>query len=368
MRAVTRPVYASPTVTAVNLDSSRPDAATPLPCYPDACFAVDNFDAAFDDLVLHDPDHCYCVVLHAVLDDYAGGGSEGGPMTPLCDVDDRALSTRLSSGGGAFGSVGGAGMGAEHAQHGGAAGLAAAAEQQQQQQAELPPLPAAPSPIRTASGLTSSTATATANTTTAAAAAAADPARAPSSAGGAGGSHPGDATAAGGSPSAWRITTRQRCLFAGYVSYEQIVAFIAHSRGPARNLLETILGSPPEGAKDKVVMTGPGGVGRAEVAVTRLEPGSEATSNATGSAAAAANGGKGSAWPAAPQAAAGGGGGGGGLLQRGFSRARQVATGLHKVLTADGGGAAEGPWNVRCALMMLRLPVEHLAREVLEGV
>ena len=51
MISVTRPVYASTTVTAVNLDSSRAKDATPQPCFPDICFAVDNFDNAFEDLV-----------------------------------------------------------------------------------------------------------------------------------------------------------------------------------------------------------------------------------------------------------------------------------------------------------------------------
>jgi hypothetical protein len=51
MVTVSKPVYASTTVTAVNLDSSRAEASNPQPCYPDICFAVDNFDNAFEDLV-----------------------------------------------------------------------------------------------------------------------------------------------------------------------------------------------------------------------------------------------------------------------------------------------------------------------------
>lgn len=51
MITVSKPVYASTTITAVNIDSSRADASNPEPCYPDICFAVDNFDKAFDDLV-----------------------------------------------------------------------------------------------------------------------------------------------------------------------------------------------------------------------------------------------------------------------------------------------------------------------------
>eukprot|EP00882_Tetradesmus_deserticola_P012175 GHRQ01012900.1.p1 GENE.GHRQ01012900.1~~GHRQ01012900.1.p1 ORF type:complete len:367 (+),score=137.12 GHRQ01012900.1:584-1684(+) len=70
MITVSKPVYASITEIAVNMDSSRAEASTPQPCYPDICFAVDNFDNAFEDLVLEDADKCYCVVLHAVLDSY----------------------------------------------------------------------------------------------------------------------------------------------------------------------------------------------------------------------------------------------------------------------------------------------------------
>jgi hypothetical protein len=51
IKTVTKQVYASPTRTAVNLDDSRGDAAQPEPCYPNICFAVDNFNDAFEDLV-----------------------------------------------------------------------------------------------------------------------------------------------------------------------------------------------------------------------------------------------------------------------------------------------------------------------------
>lgn len=51
MWTFTKPVYASPTITAVNLDSSRADESNPQPCYPDICFAVDNFDNAFENMV-----------------------------------------------------------------------------------------------------------------------------------------------------------------------------------------------------------------------------------------------------------------------------------------------------------------------------
>jgi hypothetical protein len=51
MRAVTKAVFASPTETAVNLDSSRAEASNPATCYPQICFAVDNFEDAFEEMV-----------------------------------------------------------------------------------------------------------------------------------------------------------------------------------------------------------------------------------------------------------------------------------------------------------------------------
>ncbi|KAF8071144.1 hypothetical protein HT031_001226 [Scenedesmus sp. PABB004] len=236
---VAKPVYASAAVTAVNLDSSRGDAADPVPCYPDVCFAVDNFDDAFGELVLDDADRCYCVVLQALLDQPHGGGAPA---------------------------------------------QAAAAAQR-----------AAPQ----------------------AAAAAA------------------------------------RTLFAGYVSYGQICDFVG-AGGRGRGLLGGLLGRA-RGA-DKVVMTGPGGVGRCEVAVTPRE---------------------------APAGGGGGGGAGGeaggaaqleparstppkGLLQR----ARLLASGVQQALSDAGGGGAGGGGgggSMMCALMLMRLPASFVARELLDG-
>lgn len=50
MFAVTKAVYASPTRTLVNLDSAKA-SQVPAPSYPSICFAVDNFDDAFEDMV-----------------------------------------------------------------------------------------------------------------------------------------------------------------------------------------------------------------------------------------------------------------------------------------------------------------------------
>ena len=53
MTAVTKRVYASPVTTSVNLE--RPDARAGIgstrPCYPNLCFAVENFDDTFSDQV-----------------------------------------------------------------------------------------------------------------------------------------------------------------------------------------------------------------------------------------------------------------------------------------------------------------------------
>jgi hypothetical protein len=390
MRAVARPVFASPTVTAVNLDSSRADAAQPVACYPDACFSVDNFDAAFEDLALSDPDHCYCVVLHALLDAEGPCAGAGAPPSPLCDYERvtalaaEAARARGSGGGGGAsssggidGSGGGGGGGGVSSsgsgggdcgcsssggggRAGGTSGGGSRPERpgsstsggrlEEQQQTGPPDLPAALAPIRTTSARAPGV---SANGTSSAPASAEQHQHQqprlppPLGASSGGGSLPD-----GASPSAWRIGTRQRCLFAGYVSYDQIVNFIAASRGPGRGLLEALLGPSGDAARDKVVMTGPGGVGRAEVAVKRMAAGEGGDDGGGG----------------------GEGGGGSSLLQRGLRGARAVASGITKALAVEGagggGGAARGggAWCVQCALMMLRLPVDHLAQEVLEGV
>jgi hypothetical protein len=232
----------------------------------------------------------------------------------------------------------------------------------------------------------------------------------------------------------WTIGTRKRTLFAGFVSHQQIHEFIhsssSNSKGQA-GLLGSMLAQVAKPAKDKVVMTGPGGMGRAEVAITKLQransmPGTGSVSSdgsgrpdaSTGSAAAAAAaagpqppvvaaaaGGGGSpgeqvippiykessglgatassssgSLGQAPTAAPGsssdtgdprrlsGGGQGGGLLSRSFNRARQVASGLQRLVADIQGGGLSANSNLRCALMMLKLPVQTVAREILEGL
>ncbi|EFJ47588.1 hypothetical protein VOLCADRAFT_117831 [Volvox carteri f. nagariensis] len=58
-----RRVYASPMAADVNLEEAK--SGQPLKaCYPDVCFAVDNFEDAFQDVILSRSDDCYCVMLH----------------------------------------------------------------------------------------------------------------------------------------------------------------------------------------------------------------------------------------------------------------------------------------------------------------
>lgn len=87
---VSKPVYASPTRVDVNLDSSRTGSAEPDVTYPQICFAVDNFDSAFDSLVLRGDDHCYSVCLW--------GQPPFGPNEHR-EADDKAQCPRGSTGG-----------------------------------------------------------------------------------------------------------------------------------------------------------------------------------------------------------------------------------------------------------------------------
>jgi hypothetical protein len=211
------------------------------------------------------------------------------------------------------------------------------------------------------------------------------------------------------SPVAWKIGTRKRTLFAGYVSFKQILDFVSNSR--SGNLLEAILGGA--GAQtDKVVMTGPGGTGRAEVAVTKLmkagRPLSRGASSTGNGSVGGRNDGCGSSHGGVAtdkaadlkQVLGSGTGDGssleepssssteqvdastgqsgrsgqqrGSLLERGLFRARQVATGIQRAvaeMNATGSLSALGQTqcSMQCALMLLKLPVRYIAREVLEA-
>ncbi|KAK1366932.1 Cw7 protein [Heracleum sosnowskyi] len=60
---IVKTVYASPSRVNFLLDARKEVETTPA--YPDICFAIDDFDSTFDEVVLTDTDHCYCVLLNA---------------------------------------------------------------------------------------------------------------------------------------------------------------------------------------------------------------------------------------------------------------------------------------------------------------
>ncbi|CAD7701656.1 unnamed protein product [Ostreobium quekettii] len=62
---VTKKVYASPTRSTVNLESTKMEMASPVPSYPDICFAVENFEDAFNSMVVSEAGQHYCVMLFA---------------------------------------------------------------------------------------------------------------------------------------------------------------------------------------------------------------------------------------------------------------------------------------------------------------
>jgi hypothetical protein len=61
---VTKRVYASPSRANFQVNF-RSKAVETVPAYPDICFVVDDYDNTFEDVVLMEADHCYCVLLNA---------------------------------------------------------------------------------------------------------------------------------------------------------------------------------------------------------------------------------------------------------------------------------------------------------------
>lgn len=85
---VTKVVHASPTRTPVNLDQSKVMDEAPTVSYPDICFAVDDFVEVFESLTLEEPTDCYCVVLHAdVENSWKRAMDPGGPSTEEINVE-----------------------------------------------------------------------------------------------------------------------------------------------------------------------------------------------------------------------------------------------------------------------------------------
>ncbi|DBA75282.1 hypothetical protein WJX77_005189 [Trebouxia sp. C0004] len=62
---VSKAVYASTTKSQLNLNNKRANDANPTLTYPDISFAVENFEEAFESLLLTEPKQCYLVLLTA---------------------------------------------------------------------------------------------------------------------------------------------------------------------------------------------------------------------------------------------------------------------------------------------------------------
>ncbi|KAG2486926.1 hypothetical protein HYH03_014425 [Edaphochlamys debaryana] len=195
-----RSVYASPMAAQVNLDDAKA-GQPPAPCYPDVCFAVDNFEDGFQDLVLSRPGDCYCVMLHVHA---AASGPTGSASRP----------TASRSAG--------------------------------------PPAASAASPHVDPHG---------------------------------GGPSPKSGLGSGSAAGSGSHHERRASLFSAYVTREQVAEYLAAraAAAPQPSLLQRFFGSgrarpgsgnPGSGSggtrRERVVMNGPGGVGRAEVAAAAL--------------------------------------------------------------------------------------------------
>ncbi|DBA87122.1 TPA: hypothetical protein ACH3X2_005227 [Trebouxia sp. C0005] len=62
---VSKAVYASTAKSQLNLNNKRANDATPTLTYPDISFAVENYEEAFESLLLTEPKQCYLVLLTA---------------------------------------------------------------------------------------------------------------------------------------------------------------------------------------------------------------------------------------------------------------------------------------------------------------
>ncbi|MCO5603809.1 hypothetical protein L7F22_057961 [Adiantum nelumboides] len=60
---VSKTVYASPS--RVNFQTDMSKGFETVPAYPDINFMVDDYDDTFEEVILVEPDHCYCVFLNA---------------------------------------------------------------------------------------------------------------------------------------------------------------------------------------------------------------------------------------------------------------------------------------------------------------
>lgn len=191
---------------------------------------------------------------------------------------------------------------------------------------------------------------------------------------------------------------------AGYVSHGQIAMFLSSSK--QQSFMDKLRGvQVQQRNRDKVVMSGPEGVGRAEVAVTKLgasEPApdpvglSSKDSSASGSlsrmgSTAPAMGSRPGSFragadsgrvqtpsPVPPPGSTSGTGPAGSsplaerassLLGRARAAVKQVAENVSKAVAEQGEeGRAEQPQRMQCALMQLMMPVDQLTSTYLDAL
>eukprot|EP00955_Chlamydomonas_euryale_P076105 362548-Chlamydomonas_euryale.AAC.6 len=163
---------------------------------------------------------------------------------------------------------------------------------------------------------------------------------------------------------------RRLVLFSGYVSHAQIAGFLACNPNlRPSTLLAALLTGRQAAKRQRILMAGPGGMGQAEVAVQRvaaaaLPPPGASAGNGTG------------------------GGGGGGRHGGSMSPTLSAVAAAHKDDSEDDGewvsvqrpqlgNATDQPQqrqgqppedHLQCALMSMQLPVDKLARSLLEAL
>jgi hypothetical protein len=180
---------------------------------------------------------------------------------------------------------------------------------------------------------------------------------------------------------------------AGYVSHGQIATFLSSSK--QQSFMDKLRGvQVQQRNRDKVVMSGPEGVGRAEVAVTKMgtsEPApdpvglssKDSSAPGMGSRPASFRAGADSARvqtpsPVPPPSGTGSNGAAGGgplaerassLLGRARAAVKQVADNVSKAVAEQGEeGRAEQPQRMQCALMQLMMPADKLTTTYLDAL
>ena len=151
-------------------------------------------------------------------------------------------------------------------------------------------------------------------------------------------------------------------LFSGYVTYDQVHTHVQQSsQMQFKSLLSSLLGGrqSSSASREKILMAGPGGMGQAEVAVQKLRENAIRGRDPEGTA-----------------------GGGEEQSERGTSVIKSILGSVASLLRDDdddgrgervpgggegGPGGALAPERLQCALMSLWLPVDKLARNILES-